>query len=290
MANTPTITGRVNVQMSLDSASPSALCKVTDSYILTMVGTTTPVLTAVPINGEFPINLQATPPGPGGMAIGTAPKSGFVALYILVDTGKTNTKPTTLLAVDASYTPAKLVTLDSTLIGGYTDCLLISVWPTDKDGNLVCGMQKDRAIFIAAQPLFDQLKPFTRSSNFMGQDISRIVPPNAKTISGFTHTDAVNKQVHWAGFRWVLAPSPTVPPSDDTKPDPLTNAQTNLYSIGCRRFEAPIQKDSSPTVDIGFSGIPVANDSRLIYYAMTTNSPDAQNEALGNIYISGYTI
>ena len=75
------------------------------------------------------INLATT--GAGGMDIGSAPVSGYVAIYAIYNP---TTSTSALLAVNTTSVTAPEVYGGSKMPSGYTASALIAVWPTDSSG------------------------------------------------------------------------------------------------------------------------------------------------------------
>ncbi|WP_230958581.1 hypothetical protein [Burkholderia territorii] len=125
------------------------------------------------------INLSTT--GAGGMDTGSAPTSGYVAIYAIYNP---TTGASALLATNATSSAAPNVYGGANMPSGYTASALVSVWPTDSSGRLTVGFQRDRSISITSQTAI------STSSNAPSQtslSISGIVPLNAKSISGVLH-------------------------------------------------------------------------------------------------------
>jgi hypothetical protein len=122
------------------------------------------------------INLAAAV-GAGGMDVGTAPASGFVAVYAIYNptTGVANT-----LATNATSAVQPSVYGGINMPSGYTASALISVWPTNVSGQFAVGTQIDRSFgFGGANPLS------TATPATLTNVSSTVFPLNARSISGF---------------------------------------------------------------------------------------------------------
>lgn len=87
------------------------------------------------------INLATV--GVGGMDTGTAPVSGYVAIYLIYNPA---TEASALLAVNATSAAAPEVYGGVNMPAGYTASALVSVWQTDASRNLIIGYQVGRRI------------------------------------------------------------------------------------------------------------------------------------------------
>ncbi|CAG9262095.1 hypothetical protein BDI4_70068 [Burkholderia diffusa] len=90
------------------------------------------------------INLAAT--GAGGMDVGSAPASGYVALYAIYNP---TTSTSALLATNCTGSVAPEVYNAGSMPAGYSASALVSVWPTDSNGRLSVGYQRDRKVTFA---------------------------------------------------------------------------------------------------------------------------------------------
>ncbi|MBJ9658372.1 phage tail protein [Burkholderia multivorans] len=122
------------------------------------------------------INLGTT--GAGGMDTGSAPASGFVALYAIYNP---TTGASALLATNATSTVAPNVYGGANMPSGYTASALVSVWGTNASGQLVTGSQNGRVIATGANLV---LNSSTQQSSLTPLSISSVVPRNARTASG----------------------------------------------------------------------------------------------------------
>jgi hypothetical protein len=133
------------------------------------------------------INLATT--GAGGMDTGTAPVSGYVAIYAIYNPA---TATAALLAANATSAVAGNVYGGASMPAGYTASALVSVVPTNASGQFVIFKQLDRSIKIAQVTAFSTTTATGSPTNL---SISGVVPPNAITISGAqqvgTSTNAV---------------------------------------------------------------------------------------------------
>jgi hypothetical protein len=115
--------------------------------------------------------------GAGGMDIGPAPVSGYVALYAIYNSenGEQN-----ILAVNSTSIVAPGVYGGGKMPVGFNASALISVWATDASGKLKIGAQRGRKIFIQ---LF-QAYAGTSLLNASPLSIAGVVPLNAYEING----------------------------------------------------------------------------------------------------------
>ncbi len=122
------------------------------------------------------VNLAAT--GAGGMDTGTAPASGFVALYVIYNP---TTQTAALLAKNATSVKVNEVYSGINMPSGYTASALVAVWPTNASGQLIYGQ------LINRKAIFQNTSAVTSTAVVTNGSVSlvNIVPLNAKTIDGF---------------------------------------------------------------------------------------------------------
>lgn len=121
------------------------------------------------------INLSTT--GAGGMDTGSAPVSGFVALYAIYN-------PTTGAVALLATTAASLVGNvygGGSMPSGYTASALVAVWPTNASRQFVQGYQNDRKFSFQ---IATALSSTTTQASITTLGVSSIVPANAKTVGG----------------------------------------------------------------------------------------------------------
>jgi hypothetical protein len=122
------------------------------------------------------VNLATV--GAGGMDIGSAPVSGYVAVYAswgaVAGAGVFATNATSAAAPE-QYSGANPPS-------GVTETQLISVWPTNASRQFVIGSQLDRSVSIASATV---LSSSTTQASPTALNISSVVPLNARYVSGF---------------------------------------------------------------------------------------------------------
>lgn len=167
----PVIGSARNVLMSVTAASATATLTADEIVVGAALGGQKYMLSSF----SKTINLATT--GAGGMDTGTAPVSGYVALYAIWN-------PTTgtgaLLAQNAS-TLKPNVYGGANMPSGYTASALVAVWPTNASGQFIVGYQVDRTFNFPNNTL---LGTGTAQSSLTALGISTVVPANAKTVSG----------------------------------------------------------------------------------------------------------
>jgi hypothetical protein len=160
-----------NLVMSITAASATATMTADEIIVETALGGLRYCLASF----SQTINLATT--GAGGMDTGTAPVSGFVALYAIYN-------PTTgakaLLATNAA-TKVGNVYGGANMPAGYTAGALVSVWPTNASSLLVVGLQRDRHFGGTNSAV---LSSSTIVSN-QSLSISSAAPQNAVSITGY---------------------------------------------------------------------------------------------------------
>jgi len=164
--------GARKLTMSVTTASASATLAADEIIVETALGGTPMRLASF----SKTINLATT--GAGGMDTGSAPVSGYVALYAIFN--KT-TATAALLAVNATSAAAPNVYGGANMPSGYTMSALVSVWPTNGSGQFVVGFQSGRRINIAPATALNT----TSQTVLTSLSISGIVPPNAIAVRGY---------------------------------------------------------------------------------------------------------
>lgn len=122
------------------------------------------------------INLTTT--GAGGMDTGSAPLSGYVAIYAIYNP---TTGVSALLGYSLTSAVAPEVYSGSNMPSGYTASALISVWPTNSSRQMKAGAQQGRDVTIV---LTNAVTTTSVPSSSTALSISSIVPPNAIKVSG----------------------------------------------------------------------------------------------------------
>ncbi|CNB73114.1 hypothetical protein [Yersinia enterocolitica] len=167
----PQLTGIVgasrNAKMSIPAASVAATFTADELIVQTGWGGRQYKLSGF----SRSINLSTT--GSGGMDIGTAPATGYVALYAIYNP---TSGATALLAVNATSAPAPEVYGGANMPAGYTASALISVWGTSS-GQFVVGHQIGRHIGIISNQLYSTAGSVL---GYSGISLATAVPPNGK--------------------------------------------------------------------------------------------------------------
>jgi hypothetical protein len=195
------------------------------------------------------INLATT--GAGGMDTGTAPVSGFVALYAIY---KPSTATVSILACNAA-------TLQGNVYGGanmpaeYTASGLIAVVATNGSSQFLPVLVQDRKVSF---PFVQGFTTSTGTPNLTSVSIASAVPLNAKSIQGLvsmtqTGTGAMTAGLAanaittsngfgYEGFQWAGANSTDTRPFG---PIDLLTAQTIFFSSTSTAASAAIYIDVS---------------------------------------------
>lgn len=169
-----------NLKMSVPAASASASITADEIIVSTSLGAGTYRLSGF----NKTINLATT--GAGGMDTGTAPVSGFVAIYAIYNP---TTGVSALLAKDATSAVQPTIYGGANMPAGYTASALVSVWTTDASGLLKTGYQIDRFVWTAG---FGVLSTTTANGTLTALNISAAVPMNAVSAKVRTSIAAAN--------------------------------------------------------------------------------------------------
>jgi hypothetical protein len=163
------VVGQVrNLLMSVAAASATATLKADEIIVESALGG---VRYCLPSFNEA-INLGTT--GAGGMDAGTAPASGYIALYAIFNP---TTGAASLLATNATSAVQPSVYGGANMPAGYTASALVGVWPTNASKQFPIAFQVDREVFVASAASGTFTTALTNAA------ITLAVPPNAKTAS-----------------------------------------------------------------------------------------------------------
>ena len=176
-----------NAAMSVTTASATATFTADQIIVGTALNGTQSLLASY----SQTVNLATI--GAGGMDTGTAPTSGFVALYAI-----SGTAGTSILAVNATSAVAPSVYGGANMPAGYTASALISVWPTNASKQFIVGCQIGRNIAFAPVSV---LSTTTSNVTIVSLNVASAIPPNAKyaTISAqLTGTTATGTTIGFA--------------------------------------------------------------------------------------------
>lgn len=172
-ASSPGVVGATrNLSMSVTAASATATLTADEIIVETALGGLRYCLPSF----SKTINLATT--GAGGMDTGTAPASGFVALYAIYNP---TSGASTLLATNATSAVAPNVYGGANMPSGYTASALASVWPTNSSGQFAVGLQRDRHIAIG---VINALTTTTQQPSYTSLSLSSVVPKNAISVDG----------------------------------------------------------------------------------------------------------
>ena len=161
-----------NLKMSVTAASASATLTADEIIVETALGGA-PIRLA---SFNKTINLATT--GAGGMDTGSAPTSGYVALYAIYNP---TTSTAALLAVNATSSALSSVYGGANMPSGYTASALVSVWPTNGSGQFIVGYQRDRRISRNGVTV---LNSNTAQASYTSVSVASAIPPNAVSASG----------------------------------------------------------------------------------------------------------
>jgi hypothetical protein len=159
-----------NAKMSVSTASATATFTADEIIVETALGGQTFKVASF----SQAINLATT--GAGGMDTGTAPTSGYVALYAIYNS---TTATASILAKDATSAAQPNVYGGANMPAGYAASALIGVWPTNASKQFTVGFQLDRQFFT---PLITVLTTTTITTGTT-LSIAAGVPLNAKAAN-----------------------------------------------------------------------------------------------------------
>lgn len=161
-----------NDKMSVTSAGASATFTADEVIVETALGGMAYQLPSF----SKTINLATT--GAGGMDTGTAPVSGFVALYAIYNP---TTNVSALLAANATAAAAPVIYGGANMPSGYTASALVSVWPTNGSSQFIMAFQMNSVVRIPQVQVSTNLTATT----YQAISLSAAVPKNAKAVLGY---------------------------------------------------------------------------------------------------------
>jgi hypothetical protein len=162
-----------NLAMSVTTASATATLTADEIVVGSALAGQKYVL------GSFSKTINLATTGAGGMDTGSAPASGFVAIYAIYNP---TTATAALLATNATSAIAPNVYGGANMPSGYTASALVTVVPTNSSSQFAPVLVQDRKVSIL------QYTALTSSSSvaFVNTALSIAggVPKNAKRVSG----------------------------------------------------------------------------------------------------------
>jgi hypothetical protein len=163
--------GTLNAKMSVAVASATATLTADEVAVKSALGGVPWLLSTF----NKTVNLAIV--GAGGMDTGTAPVSGYVALYAIYNP---STATSAMLAVNATASIAPNVYGGTNMPAGYTASALVSVWPTNASSQFAAGFMLGRKVGTIGS---NAITTSTTPGAFTSLSIASSVPPNAKTVT-----------------------------------------------------------------------------------------------------------
>lgn len=227
-----------NLKMSVAAASASATLTADEIVVETALGGIRYCLA----NFSSAVNLGTT--GAGGMDTGSAPVSGYVALYAIYNP---TTGTSALLATNATSSAAPSIYGGANMPSGYTASALVSVWPTNGSSQFAPGLQIDRLIGTLGVQV---LSTSTQSASLTSLNIASAVPPNARKVQG----------IHSIGS--TTAQSGLV--------SAVTGATSGGSGVGTTAYNASNNVNTGGATAMSFSGLPIATPQTIFYSAASS--------------------
>ena len=247
----PSVVGTVrNLSMSVTAASATASLTADEIVVESALGGNTYKLASF----SKTINLATT--GAGGMDTGSAPASGFVALYAIYNP---TTQTAALLATNATSAVAPNVYGGANMPSGYTASGLVSVWPTNASSQFPMGIQIDRFHSFVTTSVLNTTSTVTTPASL---SIANAVPKNARTWSGYGLSS--NNTANQGSVLAVYASS---------------------TQIGLREISATSAIANSGIIAT-FENVPILTPQTTYYVSYPTPSGTSN----GQLNITGYTI
>ncbi|MFU0931559.1 hypothetical protein ACM26E_12210 [Kluyvera cryocrescens] len=198
--------------------------------------------------------IHLTTTGAGGMDTGSAPASGWVAIYLIYNP---NTDTSALLAQNTTAVVAPTIYGGANMPAGYTASALVSVWRTTSGSLFLNGYQRGRTFSI---PRVDALNTSSNPGGYTPIHLGAAVPMNAIAVSGYAFCNSGSG----SGYA-VLS----------------VGADAN----GLGYFQVYAGLTGSLGSDIYFEN--TLAEPQKLYYTLTWTTPAVSNATIG---ISGYTI
>ena len=161
----------LNAVMSVTTASATA------TFTADMITVTTSLSGGTPYSlGSFSHSINLGTTGAGGMDTGSAPASGFVALYAIYNP---TTQTSAILACNVTTSTGSVYS-GSNMPSGYTASGLIGIWPTNGSSQFIPGYISGRSFWkIPGTPILSG----GTSSTYASVNLATDVPPAAKGYS-----------------------------------------------------------------------------------------------------------
>ncbi|WP_339500227.1 hypothetical protein [Pseudomonas silesiensis] len=158
-----------HVKMSVSAASASATLTAYEIVVGATLGGQVYKLSGL----NKTINLAST--GAGGMDAGTAPVSGYVAVYAIYNP---DSGASALLATNATSAAQPETYSGANMPAGYTASALLTVVATNASSQFLPVYVSGRDVFIGLTQIYSSA---TQQATLTLRDVSLAIPPNAKT-------------------------------------------------------------------------------------------------------------
>lgn len=168
-----------NLAMSVTAASATATLTADEIIVETALGG---VRYCLPSFSKT-INLATT--GAGGMDTGSAPTSGYVALYAIYNP---TTGASALLARNATSAVQPNVYGGANMPSGYTASALVGLWGTNGSGQFRPGYQTDREVFFN----FISVLSGGTATSFTSFSLAAAIPPGSRKWGGCLYAQPGN--------------------------------------------------------------------------------------------------
>lgn len=160
-----------NLVMNIGTASATATLTADEIVVATALGGQKYVL------GGFSKTINLATTGAGGMDTGTAPASGYVAVYAIYNP---TTQTAALLGVNATAAVVPEVYGGANMPSGYTASALVSVRQTSSGSLFAASNQRDRKVSF---PVL--LQTLVAQASYAVNTIAGFIPKNARRMSGY---------------------------------------------------------------------------------------------------------
>ena len=169
-----------NVKCSVTTAGTSATLTADEAVLGLSLGGSAIKL------GSYSQTVNLATTGPGGIDTGSAPASGFVAVYAIYGSGGTsilacNTTTSTGTIYSGSHMPT-----------GYTYSALLGIWPTNGSSQFVAGLLNNRQFVYSSAGV--QVLSGGNVNTYTSINLSSAIPSAAKIVNGYALTTSNSGQ------------------------------------------------------------------------------------------------
>ncbi|MFH0021770.1 hypothetical protein ACFZAC_09210 [Pseudomonas fluorescens] len=187
LLNTQLLTALRSISRGIIGASSNVAMTIAGSASASGTMTADQIIVGTALNGlqyslsSFNKTVKLDSVGAGGMDVGAAPVSGYVALYAIYNP---TTKVSALLAVNATAVLAPTIYAGANMPAGYNASAFVGVWPTNASGQFVIGRIRNRSFQYTSGIGLTVVSRVTNQVSPLAVSLAGACPINALTCSG----------------------------------------------------------------------------------------------------------